>query len=273
MLGNDLAALARKNGFNVNIYDLPEFDITCSQDLQRLVETSDVIVNCAAYTAVDKAESDAELCYNVNAKAVGNLGKTAKSADKYVIHISTDFVFGDKHTNPLTEDDATNPLGVYGASKLAGEQLLAASGCRHAVIRVEWTYGEHGNNFIAKIVELAKKLDSIKVVDDQVGSPTPTGAVAQAILCFIKKQPEGIFHFAAKGYASRYDVAKFLLDAICINKPVNPCSSDTFPAPAKRPLNSRLDCSKIDGILDFERPEWDKALNEFLKKIRSKFRH
>lgn len=266
MLGSDLAALARQKGFKVNIYDIPDFDITRYTDLERIVAESDVIVNCAAYTAVDKAESETEKCYSINAIAVGELGKIAKSADKYVVHISTDFVFGDKGNNPIAEDDVPNPLSVYGASKLKGETSLAASGCRHSILRVEWTYGKSGVNFIYKIIELAEKVDSLKVVDDQIGSPTPTVSAAKAILYFIDQEAEGVFHYAAKGYASRYEVAKFILKNLGIDTPVTPCSSDSFPTPARRPLNSRFDCSKIDRFIDFERLEWKKALRAFLEK-------
>lgn len=266
MLGSDIKKLAEANGFTVRIYDLPEFDITADADIETLVADNDVIVNCAAYTAVDQAESEPELCRSVNAEAVKKIGKAAKHADKYVLHISTDFVFGDNGENALKESDSANPLSVYGATKLEGEQLLQESGCRNGIIRVQWTYGLHGKHFVSKIAELAERLDSLKVVDDQYGSPTPTTLAAQAVMCFIKGEVEGLYHFAAKGYASRYDVAKLILDKLGIEKVVSPCSSMEFSAPAERPLNSRFDCAKIDAVLDFERPEWQDALVAFLDK-------
>ena len=265
MLGRDLANLALKNGFKTNIYDIPEFDITCTDNLQRIVDESDIVVNCAAYTAVDQAEAESEKCHDINARAVGDLGRIAKDADKYIIHISTDFVFGDNGQNPLNEESETKPLSVYGASKLEGERLLFASGCKHSIIRIEWTYGKHGAHFISKIIELAEKLDSLKVVEDQFGAPTPTESVAKAIFCCLLKESEGVFHFAAKGYASRFDVAGFIFERLKLDKPLNPCSSNEFSAPAERPLNSRFDCSKIDKILDFERPDWKDALSIFLE--------
>ena len=264
MLGCDLTALLCENGFAPIVFDLPEYDITNESDIKEIIERSDTVVNCAAYTAVDKAESDIPHCHAVNATAPGLLGKAAAKAGKRIVHISTDFVFGDTGDEPMSETHPTNPLSVYGATKLEGEQNLAASGADFATIRIQWTYGLHGPNFISKIAELARKLDSLKVVDDQVGAPTPTTEVAKAILSVLCSDATGLFHFATRGYASRFEVAKVVLKELGINTPITPCSSDEFPAPAKRPRNSRFNCSKIDSILDFERPRWDDTLKTFL---------
>jgi len=266
MLGSDIRYLAEKHGYDVRIYDLPEFDITSEKDIVRIVSENAVIINCAAYTAVDKAESEPDICRKVNADAVGLLGRVAKSADKYLLHISTDFVFGDGGNKALDENDMTNPLGVYGCTKLEGEQLLQQSGCRNSIIRVQWTYGSYGKHFISKIAELAEKLDSLKVVDDQFGAPTPTNLVAEAVMCLIKKRAEGLYHFAAEGCASRYEVAGFIINKLGLETNLTPCSSDEFSAPAARPLNSRFNCSKIDKVLDFERPAWQEALEAFLER-------
>ncbi len=265
MLGTDLRELAVEHGYKVKIFDRPEFDITNETDVKRAVAAGDLIVNCAAYTAVDQAESEPETAYAVNAAAVQTLGDICAEADKYLVHISTDFVFGDASDRPLKETDAPSPLSVYGRTKLDGEILLSKTACRAGIIRVQWTYGKGGNNFIYKIVELAKSRPELKVVDDQVGAPTPTTSAAAAILCFLEKQPEGVFHFAAKGYASRYETALFIANKLGLDVKISPCASTEFPAPAERPLNSRFDCSKIDSVLDFSRPDWDKALQTFLK--------
>jgi dTDP-4-dehydrorhamnose reductase len=188
-----------------------------------------------------------------------------KEQNKYLVHISTDFVFGDKSEKALTEKDEPAPLNVYGETKLEGEKVLAGTGCEYSIIRVQWTYGKYGENFITKILALAKKLDSLKVVDDQIGSPTHTLDVSRAICCFLEKRPEGIFHFASRGFASRFETAKFILGECGIDIPLSPCASSEFKTPAERPLNSRFDCSQIDGILDFERPFWQDALKDFLK--------
>ena len=267
MLGKDLSLLLTARGMKPVIFDHPHYDITKEVDLQKIIRNADIIVNCAAYTAVDKAESDVEKCYIVNGEAVGKLGKHIAEAEKYLIHISTDFVFGDNSIKPLSEESFTNPLGVYGKSKLEGELLLIESGCIHSTIRIEWTYGINGSNFISKILSLASKLDELKVVNDQLGSPTSTVDVARAILFFIENKIQGLYHFAAKGYANRYEVACAVFDILGIEKRIIPCSSSTFPAPAKRPLNSCFDCSKIDKILNYKRPFWKDSLKKYLSEI------
>jgi dTDP-4-dehydrorhamnose reductase len=264
MLGKEISDLLASAGYEIKIFDLPDFDITADSAAEKIAGSSDIIVNCAAYTAVDHAEKEPETARAVNALAPAAIARAAKSADKYLIHISTDFVFGDSGITPLDEETHPNPLSVYGATKLEGEELIAETGCRHAVIRVEWTYGSNGNNFIFKIISLAEKMDTLKVVADQVGSPTPTASAAAAVKCFIEKQPEGIYHFASNGYASRYDVALFIAEQLNLDTKITPCDSSEFPAPAERPLNSRFDCSKIDKVLDFKRPEWQDALSDFI---------
>ncbi len=265
MLGTDVAELASKLGYDVKVFAFPEWDITREEDIIKAVRSADNIINCAAYTAVDNAESEPELCEEVNAVAVYNLGRVASELKKYVVHISTDFVFGDDSMQPLSETDVTNPLSVYGRTKLEGEKLLLKTKCDCGIIRVEWTYGRHGNNFISKIIELAGKLDKLKVVGDQVGAPTPTTSIAQAIMCFVHRRTKGIYHYAARGYASRFEVAQHIMNFKGIDIPMEPCESTEFKTPAIRPLNSRFDCSAIETVLDFERPHWKTALEDYLK--------
>jgi dTDP-4-dehydrorhamnose reductase len=267
MLGYDLSRLAEKSGYSVKIFDLPEFSITNEDDLNSIIDYADLIVNCAAYTNVDKAETEIEACYKVNADAVGTLGKLLYGTDKYLVHISTDFVFGDKSSKSLSETDKTNPLSIYGKSKLRGEELLFESGANASVMRVQWTYGVNNDNFISKIIKLASSLDNIKVVDDQIGSPTCTEQVAKAIIVLLEKRTNGLFHFSSDGYGSRYDVAKYIADELNITIDIKPCFSSEFRAPATRPENSRFDCSKIDEILNFSRPDWKKTLHEYLLKL------
>ncbi|OGV54066.1 MAG: dTDP-4-dehydrorhamnose reductase [Lentisphaerae bacterium GWF2_50_93] len=265
MLGSDLAELAGSAGHEVLIFDMPAFDITKAADVQEAISKADIIVNCAAYTAVDKAETEREACRSVNALAAGSLAKSAGELGKYLIHISTDFVFGDDSDRKLSEEDKPDPLGWYGATKLEGEQLVASSGCRHAIVRIEWTYGRNGVNFISKLLDAAGKSSKLKVVGDQHGSPTWTADVAMALLCLIGKRAEGLYHFSAEGCASRYEVAKFILSEKRISKELSSCASSDFPAPAKRPMNSRFDCSKIDRILNFKRPGWQESMAKYLK--------
>jgi len=264
MLGTDLVKLTRSAGYQVEILDLPDFDITDEIQLRDAVKRCKIIINCAAYTNVDQAEEEIIKCKAVNADVLTILGEAAVKNDSYVLHVSTDFVFGNDSNRELRETDAPSPLCVYGHTKLDGETNLQKSGCRCGIVRVEWSYGQHGNNFISKIIELTEKLDTLKVINDQFGSPTWTMDSSRAIFCCMKQEVEGIYHFAANGYASRFEVAKFILSELGIEKNMEPCSSEEFVTPARRPLNSRFDCSKIKPILDFEIPNWCDSLHQFL---------
>ncbi len=267
MLGSDLALACELRGLETNVLDLPDFDITNTDQLQQAVNDSNIIVNCAAYTNVDKAESEPELAYRVNAEAAGQLGDFARQGDVWVLHISTDFVFDGKSNTPYVETDSPNPINTYGASKLAGERLLLESSCHHCIMRVEWTYGSHGNNFVTKLIKRAKAGEKLKVVDDQTGSPTATTEVAKAVCSLVSKKPEGIFHFASEGYVTRFDMAKFILDKLNIAINLSSCKTSDFPSPAERPLNSRFDCSKIKPLLDEPIKTWQEALEQFLEQL------
>jgi dTDP-4-dehydrorhamnose reductase len=267
MLGSDLAPACRQQGLNTIVLDLPEFDITNTDQLQQVVSNAQVIVNCAAYTNVDKAESQTELTYQVNAEAVGRLGALAREANIWVLHISTDFVFDGKSDKPYVETDTPNPINAYGKTKLAGEQLLVQSGCSYCIIRVEWTYGSAGNNFVAKLIRHAKAGEPLKVVDDQIGSPTATAEVAKVICKLLRKRPEGIFHFASAGYVSRYEMAKFIFDKLSMEVSLLPCKTSDYVSAAVRPLNSRFDCSKIGILLDEPIESWQVPLEHFLRQL------
>jgi dTDP-4-dehydrorhamnose reductase len=267
MLGTDVADLSRQPCTTVRVLDLPEFDITNDDHLTDAVSTSDVIINCAAYTDVEKAESESQLVHKVNALAVGRLGEIAASTGVSVFHISTDFVFDGKSVTPYIETDKTNPISVYGSSKLAGEELLAQSGCRFCIMRVEWTYGEAGNNFVKKLINAAKTRDSLRVVDDQIGSPTSTKEVAAAIYELILANAEGIFHYAAGGYVSRYEMAKFIFDKLKIDVKIDSCKTSDYKTAAQRPLNSRFNCDKIQAVLSGEIRQWQEPLTEFLERL------
>jgi dTDP-4-dehydrorhamnose reductase len=267
MLGTDLAAECRRRGFDVSSYDLPEFDITRQSDVETALKGAKLAVNCAAYTNVDKAESEPDLACKINAEAVGKLGTVAKKAGIWLLHISTDFVFDGKSSKPYTETDKPNPINTYGKSKLAGEQLLIESGCRHCIIRLEWTYGRAGNNFVTKLVTLAKEGRSLKVVDDQVGSPTATTETAKAICVLLKKQPQGLFHYASTGYASRYEMARFVFDRLNMAVNLSACKSSEYKSAAARPLNSCFDCGKIQAVLGEPIRPWHQPLEEFLRQL------
>lgn len=267
MLGTDLADACAARGYNFAVFDLPEFDITNAQHVREVVSGSEVIVNCAAYTDVDKAETQAELAYRINAKAAGNLGEAARDAGSWVLHISTDFVFDGKLDRPYVETDAPGPINSYGRTKLAGEQLLGQSGCKHCIIRLEWTYGRAGRNFVTKLLERARRDKNLCVVDDQVGSPTATTEAAEVICRLLGQRPEGLFHFAAAGYVSRFEMARFIFDKLSMPVNITGCKSSDFAGAAARPLNSRFDCSKIQALLDRPIKRWQELLERFLRQL------
>jgi len=267
MLGTDLARTCRNQGLHVEVFDLPDFDITEQQQLGDAIGQAEIIINCAAYTNVDKAESESELAYKVNAQAVGTLGMLAQKMQKWVLHISTDFVFDGKLNRPYVETDSPNPINVYGRTKLASEQLLAQSKCAYCIIRLQWTYGLAGTNFVTKLIAGARKDKNIRVVDDQIGSPTATIEVAAAICQLLPRKPLGCFHFAASGYVSRFEMAKFIFDELDMSVNLINCKSSDFPRPAARPLNSRFNCAKIQDLLDKPIKLWQVPLKRFLEQL------
>lgn len=267
MLGTDLAAACAQRGFDVCCYDLPEFDVTDVEHLRPVVEASDAIVNCAAYTDVDGAETHVPLAHRVNAHAVGRLGELAAEQGKWVLHFSTDFVFDGTLDRPYVETDAPNPINEYGRSKLAGEELLARSGCSHCLLRLQWTYGLHGSNFVTKTIERAKMDRRLVVVEDQVGSPTPTSLVADVACEMLARRAEGTFHLASAGYVSRFGMTQFVFDRLGLDVDLAPCCSSEYLTPASRPLNSRFDCRKIQALLKDPIEPWQQGLERFLRQL------
>ncbi len=267
MLGSDLVLACQKHGFDAAALDLPHFDITSTDHLRQVIKNNQIIVNCAAYTDVEKAESQSDLAYKVNAEAVASLGSIAKDAGIWLLHISTDFVFDGTLRRPYVETDTPNPINVYGASKLAGEELLIESGCRYCIMRIEWTYGLSSSNFVTKLINNAKTKKELAVVDDQIGSPTATTEVAEAICALVRKKPEGLFHFACSEYASRFETAKFIFDRLDMQVNLTSCKTSDYKTAAKRPLNSRFCCDKIQPLLAEPIKPWQKPLEKFLERI------
>jgi len=267
MLGTDLMDALGRGGFLAEGLDLPAFDITEPAQLEEAVSQADVVVNCAAYTNVEKAESEPQLAYAVNGRAVGLLGECAAAKGIGVLHISTDFVFDGRSERPYAETDETNAISVYGQTKLDGEQLLLESGAQVCILRVQWTYGRAGTNFVLKMIEEEKTRDSLKVVDDQVGGPTATVEVAGAICEILSRETfaEGIYHYAASGYVSRFEMAKFIFEKAGVNAQVIPCKTSEFKTAAERPLSSRFNCSKITELLHNKPKDWQGPLQEFIR--------
>ena len=188
----------------------------------RRYPCADVVVNCAAYTNVDSAERDVQIAHAVNAEAVGRLGACAARQNKWALHFSTDFVFDGALDRPYSESDIPEPLSEYGRSKLAGEKMLEASGGPHCIVRIEWTYGRHGVNFMTKLIDRARTGESLRVVDDQVGSPTATTVVAAVACELLEQRAIGLFHLASGGYISRFGVAQFVVERM---KPGRRCTA------------------------------------------------
>jgi len=229
-----------------------------------------VIVNAAAYTAVDKAEMDAERANSVNAEAVANLAQIAQKEAAWLIHYSTDYVFDGNKPTPYIETDAPNPINVYGASKLAGETAIAAADFQHLIFRTSWVIGKDGNNFAKTILRLAAERNSLKVISDQLGVPTSPSLISKITIDVIraikedKAWPQGIYHLAPQGVSSWHEIAKTLIvyaeqQRVRLNTQVADIQAITtaeYPTAAKRPLNSQLDTSKLRAQLSFELPHW-----------------
>lgn len=265
MLGSDLVPCLEKAGYQALALDLPEFDLANPEHIEMKLAGADTVINCAAFTNVDQAEESPATAMRVNANAVGQLGEWAKKNNVYVIQISTDFVFDGFSDRPYLETDAPRPISVYGSSKLKGEEALRQSGCHCAIVRVQWSYGRHGTNFIAKLLARTKSGGELKVVNDQTGAPTWTLDMALAIRCFLKERPEGVFHFANAGYATRFETALFIARKLHLTNPIIPCSSSEFPARAMRPKNSKFCTDKIQKVLDHKVRSWEEALGAFLE--------
>jgi len=235
-------------------------------------EKPDVIVNAAAYTAVDRAETDRAAAFAVNASAVEVLAGEAKRLQALLVHFSSDYVFDGDKTGAYTEADAPAPINVYGESKLAGERLVTASGCRHFIFRTSWVYGPRGRNFLCAILAAARAKPELRVVDDQHGAPTSGEAIAAAVAQILSdsdlsKMPSGIFHLSAAGQTTWHGFAKEILARNALRTPVMPISSAEHSAQARRPKNSLLDNAKLKQTFGVALPDWRQGLSEISSKI------
>ena len=274
-LGSEMRRLGEVSP-NTYIYtDVAELDITNGDAVAAFVKEDavDIIVNCAAYTNVDKAESDEATAELINATAVENLAKAMKAVNGTLFHISTDYVFGNEGNTPRTEDMPLNPLGVYGRTKLRGEQAVAAVGCKAIIIRTAWLYSEFGNNFLKTMLRLTAERKQLNVVFDQVGTPTYAGDLALAIFSIIEgdvyEGNEGVYHFSNEGVCSWYDFAtEIAIAAGNTACKVQPCHSSEFPSPVTRPAFSVLDKSKIKNTFGIEIPHWRDSMLYCIKRLK-----
>ena len=251
--------------------DVEELDITDLAAVRKMVdrEQVDCIVNCAAYTNVDAAEDNPALAELLNAKAVENLAVAIQEVNGLLVHISTDYVFGAEVLNtPIPESQRPEPLGVYGRTKLQGEEAILRSGARHIILRTAWLYSEFGKNFVKTMLRLTAEKPSLKVVFDQVGTPTYAGDLAEAIVRILETPQEGIYNFTNEGVCSWYDFAKAI--AACAGHTacdIQPCHSHEFPSKVHRPAYSVLDKSRIKASFGLEIPYWLDSLRLCVKHL------
>ena len=252
--------------------DMPEMDITEKAGIEAFVRRNGVqaIVNCAAYTAVDRAETEIELAEKINILGTKVLGEVAKMFSIPLIHISTDYVFCGEGCHPLKETDATAPTGVYGRTKLEGEKALESTGCDAAIIRTAWLYSEFGGNFVKAMLRLASERDLLNVVYDQVGSPTYATDLARALMMVLNNGVQGlsIYHFSNEGAISWYDFAKAIFEESGDEISVSPIESDKYPSPTKRPAYSVLSKEKIKAA-GVDVPYWKDSLKECIRILKS----
>lgn len=271
------------DGFTALGFGSGDLDITDASHLGTVVESHkpDLIINAAAYTAVDKAEDDRTTAYAVNRDGVANLGLIAARHHIPILHISTDYVFRGDAARPYEEDDSPNPTGVYGASKLAGEQLLAQVNAQHIILRTSWVFGAQGHNFVKTMLKLAASHNTLSVVSDQTGCPTPASDIADALWCIASHYHEGsnvnwgVYHFAGRPSCTWYDFALNIfnqahgMDMLATIPAVKKIKTKDYPTPAKRPAWSVLDCAKISANFGVEAPCWERGLTQVLGELRA----
>lgn len=273
-LGQELADLAPlyENTFAFAFFGRDELDISNEQQLAKVFEDLQpaFLINCGAYTAVDKAETEQEKALAINATGVGVMAQLCKKHDAQFIHISTDYVFNGQGNKPYEANDETDPVNYYGATKLAGETLALQNNTDSIIIRTSWVYSQYGNNFVKTMIRLMKERPEIRVVNDQVGSPTYAKDLAEAILHIVAGNPVkkgGIYHFSNEGIISWFDFAVAIKELKQLNSSVSPIPTTAFPTPAKRPAYSVMGKDKIVAEFGITLKDWKLSLQECLDKL------
>ena len=273
-LGSEIRVLSSSSKFNYIFTDIEELDITNTVEVQEFFDKNNIeaVINCAAYTAVDKAEEDEKTAHLINVTGIENLKNTSKKNNIPIIHISTDYVFDGKNYKPYIESDSTNPQGIYGKTKLEGEKTLLDYE-KSIIIRTAWLYSSFGANFVKTIIKIANANEQITVVDDQIGSPTYAADLAQACIFITEKSltetdvKYGIYHYSNEGACSWYDFAKAIIEIKNIKCKVLPVDSKAFPRPAPRPHYSILNKTKIKNNFEIKIPYWKDSLIVCLEKL------
>ncbi|WP_258101496.1 dTDP-4-dehydrorhamnose reductase [Marinoscillum pacificum] len=271
-LGSELQFLKDQySTFEFTFSDYPEMDITNKDGLKTAFEQGnfDFCINCAAYTAVDKAEDDRTACDNINVLGSKNLAELCKEYDVTLFHISTDFVFDGTSSKPLKEDQATSPVNYYGVSKLNGELEVAKSLDKYFIFRTSWLYSTFGNNFVKTMIKLSENRDELNIIADQIGSPTYARDLAQSILDIISSGSTnyGLYHYSNQGVASWYDFTCAIFEYKSIDTKVQPIPTEKYPTPAARPHYSVMDKSKFEKIFEKNIPHWRTSLKKCLQSL------
>jgi len=265
-----------RKGVNVNGLPTIALNLTDSEDIEKKLNAiqPDLVCNAAAYTAVDKAESNQDLAHKINADAPAIFAKYAVISDTRLVHYSTDYVFSGETSMPWKENDNCNPQGVYAQTKLIGEQAIIDSGCQHMIFRTAWVYSQRGQNFMNTMLKLAQNQNQINVVDDQIGSPTWASSIAIVTALTLKNPVDGLYHLTASGKTSWSGFARRIfaqadkLNLINTAPIINGISTSQYPTPAIRPSNSVLDCSKLSQTFDIKMPNWQATLQLCMQNMR-----
>ena len=268
-LGYDVVNELEERGHESVGVDIEEMDITDAASVETVITEAgvDAVIHCAAYTAVDAAEDNEELCRKVNEEGTRNIARVCKELDLKMMYISTDYVFNGQGTRPWEPDDEREPLNVYGETKCGGELAVEELLDKYFIVRIAWVFGVNGKNFIKTMLNLGKTRDSLTVVSDQVGSPTYTYDLARLLVDMIETEKYGRYHATNEGYCSWYEFACEIFRQAGMNVSVSPVDSSAYPAKAKRPMNSRMSKDKLDEM-GFERlPSWQDALGRYLQEI------
>ena len=271
-LGTDLKKILKNKNIEFIGTDHKELDITKIDDIRRFVQNKniDVIINCAAYNNVDKAEEEKELCYKLNAYAPRDLALIAKEISADFITYSTDFVFNGEKKSPYIEKDLVDPLSIYSKSKSEGEKLVLESYDRSFIIRTSWVFGMGNNNFNKQVINWSKNRDTLGIVDDQVSSPTYSYDLALYSLKLLKTKKYGLYHLSNDGIASKYDQAKYVLESIGWQGVLKRAKSSDFILPAKRAEYTKLDSSKLEKVINEKLPSWKSGIDRFLQEMKEK---
>lgn len=268
-LGYDVVRELKENNHEVIKTSRKDFDITNKKETFNFIKSSkaEVIIHCAAYTAVDSAEEDKEVCYSVNVDGTRNIAEIAKEVGSKLLYVSTDYVFDGKGTKPHKENSPTNPTNYYGYTKELGEQAVKNLLDEYFIVRTSWVYGINGNNFVKTMLRLSEGNKELSVVSDQIGAPTYTRDLSRFIVDLIQTNKYGIYHGVNEGYCSWYELAQKIFEHSKKEINVSPVTTDKYPTKAKRPLNSRLAKSNTDKAKISRLPLWEDGLMRFLKEL------